>query len=159
MVAAPLPVSHQSSPLQAHPSCHVLHPQHKSYGNLSYGNLEGGGLMRHQGGRQHMDVTVGYSCPSAAHVDCLHVKVQPGVAKDATARHATQDTADIGRTKETADIYGRDCRMWLPQDAAHDGLSPCEDRITGRPGMLLPTMPSRTRRTLVPIYLCMAYMI
>ena len=35
-----------------------------------------------------------------------------------------------------------DCQMWLPQDAANDSLSPCEDRITERPGMLLPAMPS-----------------
>jgi len=58
-----------------------------------------------------MDVTVGWSCPSAVHVDCLHAKAQPGLAKDATARHAPEDAADLGRTKEAADIYERDCRM------------------------------------------------
>ena len=67
-----------------------------------------------------MDVNVDGSCTPAVHVDCLHAKAQPGAAKDATARHATQDAADLGRTKESADIYGRDCRMWLPQDAAND---------------------------------------
>jgi len=33
-VAVPLPVAHQFSPVQARSSCHVLHPQHKVYGNL-----------------------------------------------------------------------------------------------------------------------------
>ena len=67
-----------------------------------------------------MEVNVGCSCTPAIHVDCLHAKAQPEAAKDATARHVTQDTADLGRTKEAADIYGRDCWMWLPQDAAND---------------------------------------
>jgi len=48
------------------------------------------------------------------------VKAQPGAAKDATARHVTQDASDIGRTKKDGNIYGRDSRMWLAQDDAHD---------------------------------------
>jgi len=53
-----------------------------------------------------MDVTVGGSCPSTTHVDCLHAKTQPGEAKDVTAHHATKDAVDLGRIKEATNIYG-----------------------------------------------------
>ena len=69
--------------------------------------------MKVQGRRPDMDVNVDGSCTPAVHVDCLHAKAQPGAAKDATARHATQDAADLGRTKKPADIT-----MRLPDVAA-----------------------------------------
>jgi len=71
--------------------------------------------MKVQGRRPDMDVNVDGNCTPAVHVDCLHAKAQPGAAKDslATARHATQDAADLGRTKKPADIT-----MRLPDVAA-----------------------------------------
>ena len=91
-------------------------------------------------------------------IDSLHMKAGSRAAKDATARHANQDAADLGNLHHGCrQLIVRHCRMWLPLPPPIDGLHATADHV--RPRMLLPAMPPRMRLTLVQVHLYIACMI
>jgi len=91
-------------------------------------------------------------------IDCLHAKARPRAAKDATARHANQDAADLGNLHQGCrQLIVRHCRMWLPLRRQSIASTRRHDHV--RPRMLLLARPPRMRLTLVQVYLYIACMI
>ena len=94
----------------------------------------------------------GCGCPSAAN-RLLYAKARPRVAKDATARHANQDAADLWNLHHGCrQLIVRHCRMWLPFRRQSRAFMQRLDHV--RPRMLLLAMPPRMRLTLVQDYVC-----
>ena len=88
----------------------------------------------------------------------LPLRRQSRAAKDATARHANQDAADLWHLHHGCrQLIVRHCRMWLPFRRQSRAFMQRLDHV--RPRMLLLAMPPRMRLTLVQIYLYIAYMI
>ena len=86
----------------------------------------------------------------------LPLRRQLRAAKDATARHANQDAADLGNLHHGCrQPHVRHCRMWLPLRRQSSAFMQGHHHV--RPRMLLLAMPPRMRLTLVQVSLYMAY--